>query len=193
MTLSARSKNNGQEVSQAAEAGEHSGCQVDFVQTWMLVLRQVTEGVSIGIVDHDAYGRQVEHRGEHVVRQVGARPAIPSQQRHEVLLVQQGEEEKGQGEEPKEDSDEQHEVDRPPVFVGGDGDPQAGSEHDLQDPRNSHKTPEELQDVPPHLRLGRLGWHRSLSSSGHSRSTFSRTGRVLFCQLQTAGEKMGKV
>lgn len=170
-TLPARPINNRQEVRQAAQAGEYGGRQVHLVQTRVLVLLQVAVRVAIGLVDHDTYGRHVEQGGGHVVRQVGAQPALPSQQRHQVLLVQKGEEEEGEGEEPEEDSDEEDEVNGALILVGGDGDPQAGSEHDLQDPDDSQKTPKELEDVLPHLRLGRFWWHlsslllRSLSGS----------------------------
>lgn len=189
-TLPVRPINNRQEVGQAAQAGEHGGCQVDLVQTEVLVLLQVAVRVAIRLVDHDTYGRQVEHGGGHVVRQVGGQPALPSQQRDEVLLVQEGEEEKGEGEEPEEDRDEQDEVDGAFVFVGGDGDPQPGSEHDLQDPDDSQKTLEELQDILPHLRLGRLGWHLSPPPVTLGPVFPNRAGAL--CQLQTAGEKMGK-
>lgn len=103
----------------------------------MLVLVQVAEGLALRLVDHDSNGWQIKRGGGHVVRQVGAQPALSSQQRNQVLLVQQGYEEQGEGEEPEEDSDEQDEVDGPPVLVGSDCDPQPGSEHDLQDPGDS--------------------------------------------------------
>lgn len=189
-TLSAPSINNRQDESQAAQAGKHGGCQVDLVQTEVLVQLQVAVRVPIRLVDHHTYRRQVEHGGGHVVRQVGGQPALSSQQRDEVLLVQEGEEEKGEGEEPEEDSDEQDEVDGSFVFVSGDGDPQAGSEHYLQDPDDSQKTLEELQDILPHLRLGRLGWHLSPPPVTLCPSFPNRAGA--FCQLQTAGEKTGK-
>lgn len=189
-TLPARSINNRQEVSQAAQAGEHGSCQVDLVQTEVLVLLQVAVRVAIRLVDHDTYGRQVEHGGGHVVRQVGGQPALPSQQRDEVLLVQQGEEEKGEGEEPEEDCDEQDKVDGSFVFVCGDGDPQPGSEHNLQDADNSPKTLEELLDILPHLRLRRLGWH--LSPPPVTLGPFFPNRAGAFCQLQTAGGNEGQ-
>lgn len=131
--------NNRQEVGQTAQAGKHGSRQVDLVKTEMLVLLQGAECVPIRLVDHHTYGRQVKHGGGHVVRQVGGQPALPSQQRDEILLVQEGEEEEAKGEEPKEYCHEQDEVDRSIVFVGGDGDPQPGTEHNLQDPNDSQK------------------------------------------------------
>lgn len=189
-TLPARSINNGQEVSQAAQAGEHGGRQVDLVHTGVLVLLQVAVRVAFGLVDHDPYGRQVERGGGHVVRQVGGQPALPSQQRDQVLLFQQGEEEQGEGEEPEEDRNEQDEVDGSFVFVCGDGDTQPGPKHNLQDPDDSQKTLEELKDILPHLRLGRLGWH--LSPPPVTLGPFFPNRAGAFCQLQTAGEKMGE-
>lgn len=184
-TLSAASINNRQDVNHAAQAGKHGGCQVDLVQTVVRVQLEVAVRVAARLVDHDTDGRQVERGGGHVVRQVGGQPALSSQQRDEVLFVQEGEEEKCQGEEPEEDSDEQDKVDRSFVFVRGDGDPQPGSEHYLQDPDDSQKTPEELRDIPPHLRLGMLGWHLSPPPDNLGPSFPNRAGA--FCQLQTAG------
>lgn len=138
-------------------------------------------------MDHDTYGRQVKHGGGHVVRQVGEQPAFPSQQRDEVLLVQQREEEEGEGEEPKENCHEQDEVDRSIIFVGGDGDPQPGAEHNLQDPDDSHKAFEELQGILLHLRLVRLGLHLFPPPVTIGPLFPDRAGA--FCQLQTAGEK----
>lgn len=156
----------------------------------MLVLLQGAERVATRLVDHDTYGRQVEHGGGHVMRQVGGQPALPSQERDEVLLVQEGEEEKIEGEEPEEDCDEQDEVAGSFVFVGGDGDPQPGTEHNLQDPDDSQKTLEELQDILPHLRLRRLGWH--LSPPPVTLGPFFPDRAGAFCQLQTAGGKDGQ-
>lgn len=189
-TLPVSPINNRQEVNQAAQAGEHGGRQVDLVRTGVLVLLQGAERVATRLVDHDTYGRQVEHGGGHVMRQVGGQPALPSQERDEVLLVQEGEEEKIEGEEPEEDCDEQDEVAGSFVFVGGDGDPQPGTEHNLQDPDDSQKTLEELQDILPHLRLGRLGWH--LSPPPVTLGPFFPDRAGAFCQLQTAGGKDGQ-
>lgn len=186
-TLPARSINNRQEVRQTAQAGKHGGRQVDLVKAEVRVLLQVAVGVAIRLVDHDAYGRQVERGGGHVVCQVGGQPAFPSQQRDEVLLVQEREEEEGEGEEPEEDGHEQDEVDRSLVFVGGDGDPQPGTERNLQDPDDSQKTFEELQDILLHLRLWRLGWH--LSPPPVTVGPFFPDRAGAFCQLQTAGKK----
>lgn len=188
-TLPARPINNRQEVRQAAQAGEHGGRQVDLVQTVVLVQLQIAVRVALRLVDHDPYGRHVEHGGGHVVRQVGAQPALSAQQRHQVLFAQEGEEEKGEGEEPEEHCDEQDEVDGSLVLVSGDGDPQPGSEDDLQDPDDSQKTLEELLDILPHLRLRSLGWH--LSPPPVTLAPFFPNRAGAFCQLQTAGEKMG--
>lgn len=124
------------------------------------------------------------------MRQVGGQPALPAQQGDEVLLVQEGEEEKGEGEEPEEDSDEQDEVDGSVILVRSDGDPQPGSKHYLQDPHNSQKTLEELRDMPPIRRLGTLGLH--LSPSPVTLGPFFPNRAGAFCQLQTAGENMAK-
>lgn len=187
-TLPARPINNREEERQAAQAGEHGGRQVDLVQAGVLVVLQVAVRVAMRFMDHHADGRQVEHGSGHVVRQVGAQPALPAQQRHKVLLVQEGEEEKGEGEEPEQDSNKQDEVDGAFIFVSGDGDPEPGSKKNLQDPEDSQKALYELQDIPPHLRLWRLGWHLSPPPITLAPFLASRAGA--FCQLQTAGEKM---
>lgn len=175
-TLPASPINNRYEVRAAAQTGEHGGRQVDLVQTGVRVLFQVAVGVALRLVDHDSDRRKVEQRGGHVVRQVGGQPALPSQQRHQVLLVQEGEEEEGEREEPEQHRHEQDEVDGALVFVGSDGDPQPGSEDDLQDPGDSPKAADGLQDVLPHLGLGRLGGHLSPTS----RSLLSpKVGRVV--------------
>lgn len=142
--------------------------------------------MAIRLVDHDPDGRQVKRGGGHVVRQVGAQPALPSQQRNQVLLAQEGQEEEGEGQEPEQDSHKQDEVNRSLVFVGGDGDPEAGAESDLQDPDDPQKTSEELHCIPPHLRLGRLGWH--LSPPPVTVGPFFPDRAGASCQLQTAGK-----
>lgn len=188
-TLPAPSINNRQEVNQAAEAGEHGGRQVDLIQTQVLVLLQVAKRVAIRLVDHDPDGRQVKRGGGHVVRQVCAQPTIPSKQRDQILLVQEGEEEEGEGEEPEEDRDEQDKVDGAIVLVGGDGDPKSGSEHYLQDPDDSQKTLEELQDIPSHLRrLRRFGWHLSPPPVTLG-PFFPQTGRVLCASCKQLGKR----
>lgn len=131
------------------------------------------------------------------MRQVGVQPAVPSQQRHQVLLVQQGDEEQREGEEPEEHGHKEDEVDGALVLVGGDGDPQSGAEHNLQDPGDPQETPQELEDVRPHLWLGSLGWHLSPPDTLVTLVTLfiliiypDRAGAL--CQLQPAGEKMNK-
>lgn len=183
---SAPSINDRQEVSHTAQAGKHGGRQVDLVQAVVLVLFQVAVRVAIRLVDHDPDGRQVKRGGGHVVRQVGAQPALPSQQRDQVLLAQEGHEEEGEGQEPEQDRHKQDEVNRSLVFVGGDGDPEPGAESDLQDPDDPQKTPEELHHIPPHLRLGMLGWH--LSPPPVTVGSFFPDRAGASCQLQTAGE-----
>lgn len=143
-TLPAPPINNAQQVSHAAQTGEHGGRQVHLVQAGVRVLVQVAVGVALRLVDHDADGGQVEQCGGHVVRHVGARPARAPQQRDQVLFVQEGEKKQREGEEPEEHRHEQHEVNGALVFVGSDGDPQPGSEHDLQDPDDPQEAPEEL-------------------------------------------------
>lgn len=185
-TLPARAVDHGHEVRQAAEAREHGGRHEDLVVAGVPVEIQVAERVAVRLVAHDPDDRQVEGGGGHVVRQVGAQPPLAAEQRHQVLLVQQREEEEGEGEEPEEHRHEQSKVDRALVLVGGDGNPQAGAKGDLQDPHDPRETPEELEDVLPHLRLGRFARHLSLFLSllllRRSQSVgplFSRTGRVL--------------
>lgn len=184
--LPAPTINDRQEVGQTAQAGKHGGRQVDLVQAEMRVLIQVAVRVAIRLVDHDPDGRQVKRGGGHVVRQVGAQPTLPSQQRDQVLLAQEGQEKEGEGQEPKQDSHKQDEVNRSLVFVGGDGDPEPGTESDLQDPGDPQKTPEELHHIPPHLRLGRLGWH--LSPPPVTVGPFFPDRAGASCQLQTAGK-----
>lgn len=181
--------NDRQEVSQAAQAGEHGGRQVHLVQAVVLVLVHGAVRVAIRLVDHDPDGRQVKRRGGHVVRQVGAQPALPSQERDQVLLTQEGQEEEGEGEEPEQDRHEQDEVNISLVFVGGDGDPEPGTEDNLQDPDDPQKAPEEPHDIPPHLRLGRLRWH--LSPPPVTDGPFFPDRAGAFCQLQTAGKDSG--
>lgn len=179
-TLSARAVDHRHEVRQAAEAREHGGRHEDLVVAGVPVEIQVAERVAVRLVAHDSDDRQVEGGGGHVVRQVGAQPPLAAEQRHQVLLVQQREEEEGDGEEPEEHRNEQGEVDRALVLIGGDGHPQAGAECDLQDPHDPRETPEELEDVLPHLRLGRFAWHLSLSlssSAGRDRSVPSFPGQ----------------
>ncbi|KAJ8365343.1 hypothetical protein SKAU_G00141740, partial [Synaphobranchus kaupii] len=195
------------QIGSRAQAGEDRGDEVYLVHAVVLVVLQVAVRVLLRLVDHDPDGREVERSGRQVVNHVAEQPALPAHDRDEVLLVQQGEEEEGEREQPEEHGHEQDKVDGALVLVGGDGDPQAGSQHHLQHSQDPEGAPQELQEVLPRLRLrghlpnvvdpallsrplSRQGWG-SGRVAGALKSASSEDGSrrcVLRCQLESESE-----